>query len=326
VLSVVVPTFNRRDRLERVLVSLAHQDLAEPFEVIVVSDGSTDGTDEYLDGPGTPLQVVALRQRNQGPAAARNLGVERARADIIVFIDDDVVPSPALLRKHLEAHRRRGDDIVVIGPMLNPPEHRMTTWISWEQEMLAKQYQAMEHGEYTATARQFYTGNASLHVHNFRAVGGFDPSLRRAEDVELAFRLADIGLSFEFELDAVGYHWAERSYESWRQTAYTYGRNDIVFARDLGREWLFEFIGDVHSWHHPALRFLTNLCVTRPQLRPRTVKMLEWVITPFADGMRRRIARYALSGVYSIEYHRGVADELGSVDAYRRLLRHRQRP
>ena len=161
---------------------------------------------------------------------ARNNGVAKASGELILFVDDDVVAAPGLLRAHLEAHRRLGDRCVVIGPMLNPSDHTMSPWVAWEQEMLAKQYRSMHAGQYVATYRQFYTGNASLRRAHFDAVGGFDSTFRRAEDVEVAFRLADRGLSFEFEPSATGYHYAERSYDSWRATAHAYGRNDVIFA------------------------------------------------------------------------------------------------
>ena len=79
--SVVIPTFNRRDQLERTLAGLAAQTgLEHEFEVIVVSDGSTDGTDEWLRSGATPLPVSACYQSNAGPAAARNRGVAAAQA------------------------------------------------------------------------------------------------------------------------------------------------------------------------------------------------------------------------------------------------------
>lgn len=318
--SVVVPTYNRRERLARVLDALAAQDLTEPYEVIVVSDGSTDGTEDSLRRDSASLGVTAVFQENAGPAAARNRGIELARGEFVVFVDDDVVASPGLLRTHLDVHRRNGDNTVVIGPMLDPPDHAMTTWVAWEQEMLAKQYGAMDRGEYTATARQFYTGNASLRAEHLRAVGGFDTSFRRAEDVELAFRLADLGLTFRYEPEAVGLHYAERSYEAWRRAAYAYGRNDVVFARDLGRSWLFDFMANAHRGRHPSLRLLTERCVRHPRAGALVVRGLETMVTPHPTGRRARLVRYALSGVYGIEYGRGVADELGTIDAYRDLM------
>src|SRR5690606_5465373 len=139
--------------------------------------------------------------------------------------------------------------------MLDPPGHRYSAWVAWEQQMLAKQYVAMERGEYAPTARQFYTGNASLRAEHLRAVGGFDPSLRRAEDVELAYRLADRGQRFHFVPEAVGYHFAERPYASWRNAAHLYGRNDMVFARHPARRWIYGFVADRLDGQPPLVRW-----------------------------------------------------------------------
>jgi glycosyltransferase involved in cell wall biosynthesis len=322
IVSVVVPTYNRIERLRRVLRALGDQDLeAASYEVIVVSDGSTDGTDEMLRAGTAPIPIVGITQQNQGPAAARNAGIERARGDVVVFIDDDVVPTRSLLRKHLESHRRLGDRWVVIGPMADPPDHRMVSWVAWEQEMLAKQYAAMDRGEYTATARQFYTGNASIRRSHLVAVGGFDTSFRRAEDVELAYRLDDQGLMFHYEREAIGLHYAERTYEAWCDAATAYGRNDVIFARDLGRGWLFETMAEDRRRRHSALRAVTDACVARTGLRRRVLWVLDRVVEEHPSRPRVRLVRYALSAIYAIRYSEGVVDELGSAEQYRRKLR-----
>jgi GT2 family glycosyltransferase len=239
--SVVIPTFNREERLHRVLSALARQ-AEDGFEVVVVSDGSTDGTDEYLRSSQAPLAVVAERQANAGPAAARNRGVQLASRELLIFVDDDVVPTPQLVGAHVAAHARLGDRAVVIGPMLNPPDHDMTMWIRYEQAMLAKQYDAMERGDWSATSRQFYTGNASILKKHLVSAGGFDTELRRAEDIELALRLDSMGLEFTYVPEAIGLHYAERSFESWREIARAYGRSDVSFASAPGREELLRFV------------------------------------------------------------------------------------
>lgn len=316
-ISVVIPTYNRRDRLHRVLRSLAEQDIDESFEVLVVSDGSTDGTDEYLQSHEVPLQVVTCLQENEGPAGARNTGIGRARGDLIVFVDDDVVAEPGLVRSHRDAHRNLGDRAVVIGPMLNPVGHPMSPWIEWEQTMLSKQYADMSVGRYKATARQFYTGNASVRREHLLAVGGFNTEFRRAEDVELAFRLDDHDLTFHFEPRAQGRHYAERSYIAWKSTAYEYGRNEMVFARDLGREWIFGFTRKGFYQHHLMTRRLVARCIRSSAWRRRSVNVLEQVVRLDRWG---RASRYALSGVYAVEFHQGVADELGSAEAFEALI------
>lgn len=321
-ISVVLPTYQRLERLQRVLASLAAQDLADPFEVVVVSDGSTDGTEEYLSAGRTPLPVRAVCQANQGPAAARNAGIRVADGDLVVFIDDDVVADRALLARHLDAHRRHGPDTVVIGPMLNPPDHHFAPWTAWEQAMLAKQYEALHAGWYVPGARQFYTGNASIRREHLDAVGGFDESFRRAEDIELAFRLADRGLGFHFDEQAIGYHYAERSFDSWRATGRSYGRNEVVFGRDLGRADFLAKIADEHHRRPRSMRALIAVSMWHPAIHAAVTAPLAAAVRRSPDAPLTRTRRLALSVVYALEYHRGLLEEAGSHAAYRTLLHH----
>src|SRR5438874_10808299 len=96
-LTVVVATHQRRRSLRRLVDGLEQQEDAPPFEVVVVDDGSTDGTAAELEHliaeASFPLAVVRL-DRNRGPAAARNVGWRRAAAPFIAFTDDDCAPGP----------------------------------------------------------------------------------------------------------------------------------------------------------------------------------------------------------------------------------------
>ena len=228
--SVVIPTYNRAARLRRVLAALVSQTYPRScYEIVVVSDGSTDGTDEMLrEQP--PTEVAFAAQSNAGPAAARNRGVEMASGTLLLFIDDDVIATPSLVERHVERHREGGEGQVVIGPMATPPDVELSPWVQWEQTMLYRQYRAMVQGVYDPTPRQFYTGNASVARDAVVAAGGFDTRFRRAEDIELAYRLEEAGLRFTFDPHAVGHHHAERSFASWLQNAYDYGMCDALFA------------------------------------------------------------------------------------------------
>jgi glycosyltransferase involved in cell wall biosynthesis len=318
-ISVVIPTYNRLDQLRGALAGLAAQrGLERPAEVIVVSDGSTDGTDEYLRSAEVPLPVVALNQANAGPAAARNHGVREATGDLVVFIDDDVVPAPDLLAAHLRHHAATGGDTtVVIGPMITPEDEPLAPWVGWEQDMLYKQYAAMQRGDWEATARQFYTANASIARRHIVAAGGFDETFRRAEDVELAYRLADRGLSFAFAEDAVVHHHAERTFDSWLDIARQYGRNDVIFGRDLGQRWLLQSIATEFGDRHALVRALARVSAPRPRLRRLIVFVLSLVARLSAVLRLRAVTHQALSGAYNLAYYGGMADELGSG---RRLL------
>ena len=310
--SVVIPTYNRVSQLGRTLGALAAQDgTGGPVEVVVVSDGSTDGTDEYLASADVPLPVVGITQHNAGPAAARNRGVERATGELVLFIDDDVVPAPDLVAAHVRRHEAAGDDVVVIGPMRTPGEHDISPWVRWEQDMLYKQYDAMERGDWEPTARQFYTGNASILRRHLDAAGGFDTEFRRAEDVELAYRLADRGLRFVYAPDAVVLHYAERSFGAWLDVASSYGRNDVIFATDRGQPWLLDTIATEFHGRNGLIRALTRASVPRPRLRRAATSTLS-LVARHAPG---KVARPALSAVYNLAYYSGMADQLGSAEA-----------
>jgi glycosyltransferase involved in cell wall biosynthesis len=233
---------------------------SDAYEVIVISDGSTDGTNAYLEALRSTIRVRWFSQANRGPAAARNAGIEKASGEFIVFIDDDLVPEPQLLGEHARSHREASRDVVVLGPLLTPEGFQMLPWIRWEQEMLMKQYKAMLRGDWAATARQFYTGNASLRRSHILAAGGFDEGFRRAEDVELAYRLANKGLDFVFNMQAAGMHFAQRSFRAWLDAAYTYGRNDVIFARDRNQKWLLSAIRQEFRDRHFLIRTLVRMC------------------------------------------------------------------
>lgn len=314
--SVVVPTFNRVGSLRRTLQGLAGQvgfDGAplDGFEVVVVSDGSTDGTAAYLRSAEVPLPVVAIDQPNAGPAAARNRAIEAATGDLLLFIDDDVWPTEQLIAEHLRRHDHPDDDLVVMGPMLTPPDHPMSRWVSWEQAMLVKQYDSMANGEWAPTARQFFTGNASVARRHVLAAGCFDPAFRRAEDVELAYRLADRGLGFAFDPEAVVLHYAERSFAAWLGAAEAYGRNDVVFDRDHGQRWLIDTVSEEFQSRHILVRAATRLCLPRPRLAAAVLAGGGFV----ARRAPRRLARPILSVVYNLAYYRGMAAELGGAPA-----------
>lgn len=320
--SIVLPTYNRLAQLQRVLAGLAAQ--TQPltdFEVVVVSDGATDGTNEFLRSYSTPLHLLPFVQPNGGAAAARNQGIQLAQGEIILFLDDDVVPEPSLVAEHLATHQQSVKAVVVLGPMLTPPDFTMKPWVRWEQAMLYKQYADMAAGRWEPTARQFYTGNASVARRHLLAADGFDTSLRRAEDVELAYRLAKQGLAFVFNPQAMGYHYAERSFASWRQTPYLYGQNDVIFARDREQRWLIPTVMQEFRRRHRFIKLLIHLCLSR-----------KWISAAVMNGLRsvaglgniaglERLTHWAYSGIFNLCYYQGMADELHGRRAFFQLAR-----
>ena len=114
VVSVVVPTRDRAGYLDVTLTSLAEQDFEEPYEVIVVDDGSRDSTPEVIRRHGVRSLV---HDPPRGPNAARNEGARVAQSDLIALVDDDVFAPPSWLRELVEGARRHPDAQVLGGPI-----------------------------------------------------------------------------------------------------------------------------------------------------------------------------------------------------------------
>lgn len=320
--SVVIPTFNRRESLRGVLDALARQTTAPGvFEVLVICDGCTDGTDRMCRSMAQdlPFALHILIQSRQGPAAARNLGVAAALAPLILFIDDDVVPDATLISRHLELHA--ADDLtVVIGPLLNPPDVRLKPWVRWESSMLSKQYTSMTAGGRRPTPRQFYTGNASVCRAHVLAAGGFDARLLRAEDVDLAYRLGDRGLRFHFAPDARGWHYACRSLHAWLSIPIAYGVADCIMYRD-GRLTILQNMGREFHRRRLPLRWLGACCVGRPVVARLAVGALVPVALAFSATHLNCAAGAAYSAIYNLRYWQSVSQELGSRRAFWALVR-----
>jgi len=309
-LSIIIPTYNRLQRLKQVIAAMECQEYAlDNVEVLIISDGSTDGTDAYLSNLKSSLKLVFISQANAGPAAARNNGIRRASGEYVLFIDDDVVPSPHLIAEHMRLHESR-PNLIVLGPMLNPNDFDMSPWVAWEQTMLEKQYHSMQSGKWIPTARQFYTGNTSLARRHLNEVGGFDERFRRAEDVELAYRLNSLGIEYAFNPQAIGYHYAERSLRSWMETPYAYGRNDVIFMRERER-WLLKAIRTEFRYRNRLTRILVWLCVGRSIISQIVQNLLRNIANRSSQIGLMRICQVSYSAIFNLRYYQGMADELG---------------
>jgi GT2 family glycosyltransferase len=285
---------------------------------VVVDDGSADDTLEIVRNrrakAGYLLRLV--EQSHAGPAAARNRGVEAAHGTLIVFLDDDVAPRPDLIEAHVMTHAAKAN-LVVTGPMSPPGDWPRPSWVRWEEQKLESQYRAMLEGQWECTARQFYTGNASVARDFFLAAGGFDTRFGRAEDVELGYRMHDLGARFVFNPRAEVLHFASRTFESWRRTPYQYGRYDVVMQRDKGQHTLEWAMSEFHS-RNLLNRSLVKLCAGRRPISRALERMLTGIVRIADDLGARSLCEKALSAMFSVLYWQGVCDEFGD----RRALWH----
>lgn len=110
--SVIIPTYNHKEALRETLQSLAQQTYpSHCFEVVIVDDGSMDGTQEIAT-ENFPFTLRYIQQNNQGDAAARNFGAQQSQADVLVFLDDDILVEPGYLTYLIQAQAMEKDRIV----------------------------------------------------------------------------------------------------------------------------------------------------------------------------------------------------------------------
>jgi glycosyltransferase involved in cell wall biosynthesis len=227
--SVVIPTYNRVDMIVRVLDALDAQVDAPAFEIIVVSDGSTDATDAAL----SQRKGITFRtQANGGPGRARNHGVSLAQGQVVVFIGDDTVPEPRFLAEHARVHRGAGDDALVacLGYTGWPASERVTAFMDYINDYgLQFGYKLIRDGE-VVPFNFFYTSNISIDRQVLRD-HPFDTTFPSAawEDIELAYRLDAKGLKIRYNAQAVTRHYHPMNVDSFARRQYTVGKSGAIF-------------------------------------------------------------------------------------------------
>lgn len=213
-ISIVIPTFNRKRILEKCLRNVCNQDFQRTdYEIIVVDDGSVDGTGILLDklskSAESPLRY--FRQENKGPAAARNLGIRNAKGLIILFLGDDSIVTPSLLKEHYSWHvKYPQDNYAVLGHITWSQDIRVTPFMEWlENGGPQFAFGQIKDKDNVDAQVFFYSSNISLKKGFLLAHNGFfDESFLKAayEDLELGYRLRNAGMILKYNRDAVAYH------------------------------------------------------------------------------------------------------------------------
>lgn len=223
--SVVIPTYGGRERLrESVPPLLADPDL---HELVVVVDGSPDGSFEMLEewARGEP-RLRPVYVDNGGDNRARQIGLERATGDVVVFLDDDVVGEPGLVGGHL-AHHRRSEGLVVIGYMPVAGAARPGR-DDYPVRMYAKSYEAQCEDYERRPERileNLWAGNTSVRREDCLAVGIPNPvyDTRYAPDRELGLRFQEAGLRGVFDRSLRAAHHYTRTPEAFLADAASFG-------------------------------------------------------------------------------------------------------
>lgn len=192
--SAIIPTFNRESTVARSVRSALGQTYVN-LEVIVVDDGSSDGTFAALrEFEG---RIVLLQQPNGGPSKARNLGASKARGEILAFLDSDDEWLPDKIEKQVRIMQAYGPTMACcICNALTPGDCGAAARTSFELAGLAPPFQeALLSNPVEVLVSTFVLFNqvAAIRRTAFEAVGGFDETLRLLEDYELSLRIATLG-------------------------------------------------------------------------------------------------------------------------------------
>jgi len=188
--SVVIAVYDRRNQLCEAVDSVLRQASAGngvgvDVEVVIVDDGSTDGTAEVADDLAAQHDnVQVIHQANAGPSAARNVGVGVSSGHWLTFLDSDDLMMPGRLAAQVQELRRVGPNSVVLGE----ESIEILDGVVPPPSITAQLSQPRPH---------WYTMTMMTTRSVFNDVGGFDESLRMAEDTELLFRMKRRGVRVE---------------------------------------------------------------------------------------------------------------------------------
>lgn len=193
--SVIVPAFNAAKTISQCLAALNRQSFDEPFEIIVVDDGSTDGTADVARAAG----VTVLATPRARPAGARNSGIRAARGAIVCCTDADCAPHPDWLRELTAPFA--DPSIVACKGVYETRQHELVArFVQLEYE------DKYDHLRSEATIDFIDTYSAAYRRDALQASGGFDTRFDYLEDQELSFRLAAGGCRMVFRDRAVVDH------------------------------------------------------------------------------------------------------------------------
>ena len=201
--SIIIPTYNRKPILKKCLNALENQILNENiinYEVIVVDDGSTDGTTSWIrDNNEFLSHVVLYEQEHGGAALGRNLGVMKSKYEIIIFIDSDLIVLNDFITCHVNkllfSWNANNKKCFTYGSVINTSNFTNPESESYKLTDFSFAY--------------FATGNVAISKELLLNVGLFDTSfsLYGWEDLELGERLKKFGTKLVKCPEAVGFHW-----------------------------------------------------------------------------------------------------------------------
>lgn len=321
-LSVVIPTHNRRALLLRTLEALETQTLAPGrFDVVVVMDSCTDGTETAIRNRSWGFALHELTVAARSAACARNAGARHARGQRLVFLDDDIAVEREFLAAHLSAAGPDGDRIV-LGPVL--PDIVGTGWFDEKlRGWWADRAEAQAHPGHRFGFTDLATGNVSIARADFVRLGGFNESIAVREDYELGWRAVAAGIAMTVAPGAAGHHRDESDLSRNLARVRAEGAADVAFAKLHPGSFHAMRVAGLAA-RTPSSRLLRVLGFDMPWLLPPVLAGLKGVLRIAERTGLRRVWERAAEAAWGFSYHRGAAEALGNRAALRAVASLRQ--
>lgn len=295
--SIIIPTYNRERFLSVCLDCLIAQDYpADKYEIVVVDDASTDGTEEMVRAKKATCRIRYERQaKTMGNGAAKNRGVYSAEGEVIIFIDSDAYAPPWYVREYMKTHEAHPNSIVD-GPAISIHDDRLVS----DPPLNTFGVRALAALDFFG--QPFVNANASCLREDFIKIGGFDENFKKWQDLELYQRLMELGLKRFRNRNAYVLH-----YEAGRDTlldkarhmkskgqyaAMFYGKHPSAWARRKTRlRYLtYDRMFDLMGWTE---RYLADENFDRSeQHRGLWYGLLTrlYIIHSYAEGLRTGMA------------------------------------
>ena len=282
-LSVIIPSFNNLSSLKLVLKSLQLQTLDPScFEVIVVDDGSSDGTQDWLSefSPSDSFKVIQHTQ-NLGRSKARNSGITEAQSPIILFIDGDIICAPSMVENHLHFHQSHHDQpVVALGKVLYHKDVTPSSITRWFDSNTG----CNRKGDVPIT--RFMTQNISVQRRFLLEVGNFDLAYKGLglEDLDLGLRLKKLpGFRLVFIRDALGWHRHHQNLDDYLKKMFQAGR-------------LLAYFESKHSNDMIKLPF-SRFMVSNDQKINLSKKLYHFLLNPFFAWVFKKTADFIYSKI-----------------------------